>query len=162
MAQPAQQEPAQSTMARGIELFKARNYVEAAMAFQVATQRDPGNPQAHLSWGTAYMVQWLPGEEESGNANLCLRARKEFQAVVAIDPASKVAISSLASLAFNQAKAVPMEPGKVDARNRLFDEAETWYRRLIELDSKDKAAFYWLGVIGWERFNRTHECPSKP
>jgi len=141
----SQQDSARSALNRGVAAFKTARYADAVAAFQEAVRLDPSNVNPHLYLGTAYMVQWTPG----GPSEMAYRAESEFKAVLALDPADKTALASLASLSFNMAKA-----SQPDSSERLghLDAAEAWYRKLAELNPNEKTAFYSLGVIQWERF----------
>ncbi len=65
---------------------------------------------------------------------LAMHALEQFQKVLAQDQKNDVATKSIASLYFNEKK---------------WDLAEQWYKEAIDLNPKDKEAYYTLGVITW-------------
>lgn len=75
------------------------------------------------TWPTAYMQQYTTSADTADN-----------QAMAAA--AEELALASLASLCFNQKK---------------FDEATTWYKKLVSVKPDHKEAFHALGVIAWSR-----------
>ena len=50
-------------------------------------------------------------------------------------------------LAFSEARA----PADLSAKSRLFDDAERWNHRILDVDPKNKEAWYSLGVTVWSR-----------
>ena len=63
-------------------------------------------------------------------------------------PKSTVAISSLASLHYNQAQGnQPLEK-----KMEQLDEAKKWYTKLAEVEPNNKEAYYSLGVITWAKW----------
>jgi TonB family protein len=73
------------------------------------------------------------------------RAEAALQSAIAIEPQNRVALTTMASLKYQQAAAVRAHSDKLAA----LDEAERWYRRLIEINSSDREALYSVGVIAW-------------
>ena len=150
LAQPASQHPdAREALNRGVAAFKDARYSDAVTAFQEAIRLEPGNINPHLYLATAYIVQWIPGNQSPENLELASKAEAEFRRALDVDPRDKTAIASLASLAFNKAKGAQVGTPE---RARHFEDAEGWYRKLLEVDTIDKLAYYSLGVIQWERF----------
>ena len=76
------------------------------------------------------------------------KAKDEFMKVLEQDPNDTTALASLASLAYNQA--VFASAGQESWQK--FDEAAKWYKKLIEVDPKNKEAYYSLGVIAWAKW----------
>jgi tetratricopeptide (TPR) repeat protein len=64
-------------------------------------------------------------------------AEDQFLEVLNQDPKNTVALASIASLKLNQKK---------------FDEAATWYQKLIAVDPNNKEAYYSLGFIAWSKW----------
>lgn len=138
---------AQAALNRGVQAFKAGQYAAATTAFQEAIRLAPGGVNPRLYLATTYMSQWIPGSTAPGNEDLAVKAEDMFQQVLNLDSRNTVALTSLASLAFNQGKGTLSA-----ARMRHFDEAERWYKNLLDAQSTDKIALYSLGVIAWERY----------
>lgn len=137
---------------KGIGAYKAAKYSEAAKYFDEAIKLDPENPNARLYLATAYLTQWIPGAESPDNIELATKAREQFGYVLSKDPKDKVALASLASLSFNEGKSIPAGEATAAKRIEKLDEAASWNKKLIEVDSKEKVAYYSLGVITWEKW----------
>lgn len=132
---------------RGVQAYKNAKYGEAIDNFKTAISLDPSNPNARLYLATAYMTQWIPGAESPENVKLADQAKQEFQSVLDKDPKDKIALASLASLAYNQAGSLTG-----DAKLAKLNEARDWNLKLIEADPKSKEAYYSLGVIAWSKW----------
>jgi tetratricopeptide (TPR) repeat protein len=132
---------------KGVQAYKNAKYQEAIDKFKTAIALDPSNPNARLYLATAYMTQWIPGAESPENKQLADEAKKEFQAVLEKDPNDKVALASLASLAYNQSGSMSGE-----AKDKMLNEAKDWNHKLIQADPKNKEAYYSLGVIAWSKW----------
>lgn len=132
---------------RGVQAYKSAKYAEAIDNFKTAIALDPTNPNAKLYLATAYMTQWIPGAESPENVQLATEAKKQFQEVLSNDPKDKVALASLASLAYNQSGSL-----QGDAKLAKLDEAREWNNKLIQADAKNKEAYYSLGVISWSKW----------
>jgi len=132
---------------QGVGAFKSARYGDAVEHFKQAIALDPENPNARLYLATAYMSQWIPGAESPENIEFAKKAKEEFMEVLKKDPNEKTALASLGSLAYNQAQSLSPEQ-----KQEKFDEAAQWNRKLIEVDSKNKEAYYMLGVITWAKW----------
>ncbi len=132
---------------KGVQAYKNAKYQEAVENFKTAIALDPTNPNARLYLATAYMTQWIPGAESPENKQLADEAKKEFSEVLRGDPNDRVALASLASLAYNQSGVL-----QGDAKDKMLDEAADWNRKLIQADPKYKEAYYSLGVIAWSKW----------
>ena len=137
---------------KGVAAFKGAKYSDAVGFFKEAIRLDPDNPNAKLYLATAYMVQWIPGAVSPENDEFAKNARAQFTDVYNKDAKDKTAIASLASLAFNEGKAIQADDKTLDQRIARFNEAKDWYTKLLEIDDKDKTAYYSLGVIVWEKW----------
>jgi Tfp pilus assembly protein PilF len=132
---------------KGVQAFKSAKYAEAVEHFKSAADLDPTFPYARLYLASAYMSQYIPGAESPENLEMAKSAFNEFQKVLEMDPNSKLAIASIATLYFHQKK---------------WDDAEKWNQRLIAVDSNAKEAYYTLGVIAWTRsFQKRMEARAK-
>ena len=132
---------------QGIASYRSAKYSDAVAHFEQAIQLDPQNPTPQLYLATAYMTQWIPGAESPENQAFAQKAKEEFQKVLDKDANDKNALASLAMLAFNQAQSLPL-----DKKLAMFDEAAKWQRRRIEVDPKEKEAYYSLGVIDYQKW----------
>ncbi|HLH37786.1 MAG TPA: tetratricopeptide repeat protein [Bryobacteraceae bacterium] len=132
---------------QGVLAFKNAKYSEAVDHFKQAIALDESNPYARLYLATAYMSQWIPGAESPENTEMANKARDEFNKVLEKNPNEPTAIASLASLSYNEASSLPP-----DKKLEKLDEAAKWYKRLIEVDPKNKEAYYSLGVIAWAKW----------
>jgi len=122
---------------RGVQAFKAARYAEAVQAFERAVDANPGNVTAHLYLGTAHMQQYSPGIEAPDNVAHADRAAAEFHRVLELEPANKVAMSSIASLELNR---------------KRFDEARAWYKRLATIDPSNPMAYYSIAFSIWSQW----------
>ena len=137
---------------KGVAAFKGAKYSDAVTFFKEAIRLDPDNPNAKLYLATAYMVQWIPGADSPENNEFAKNARLQFTEVYQKDNKDKTAVASLASLAFNEGKAIQADDKSREQRIARFNEAKDWYTKLLEIDPKDKTAYYSLGVIVWEKW----------
>lgn len=133
---------------KGVQAFKTAKYTQAVDHFKEAVQLDPDFPTARLYLATAYMSQYIPGAESPENQQNAQAAEQEFLKVLEKDSKNTVAISSLASLHYNQAQGnQPMEK-----KMQQLEEAKKWYTRLAEVEPNNKEAYYSLGVITWAKW----------
>jgi tetratricopeptide (TPR) repeat protein len=132
---------------QGIASYRNARYGDAVEHFEQAIKLDPQNPTPQLYLATAYMVQWIPGAESPENLELAHKAKDQFLRVLDKDPNEKTALAYLATLAFNQALSLPL-----DQKLKMFDEAARWQHRRIEVDPKEKEAYYTLGVIAYQKW----------
>ena len=131
---------------QGIASYRNAKYGDAVDHFEKAIQLDPNNTNPRMYLATAYMVQWIPGAESPENLEYARKAKEEFLKVLDKDPKEKTALAYLATLAFNQALSLPLEE-----KLKMFDEAAMWQHRRLEVDPKEKEAYYTLGVIAYQK-----------
>ena len=122
---------------QGVAAFKSAQYAEAVQWFQKAVDADPSFVTAHLYLGTAFMQQYVPGNEAPDNRAFAESALREFQKVLDLDASNRVAAASIASIYVNQ---------------KQWDQAQQWYQKLTVMDPADATAFYSLGFIAWSRW----------
>ncbi len=127
---------ARDQLNKGVQAFKSAQYPAAVECFKTAVNYDPSFATARLYLATAYMQQYIPGADSPENMQMAQAAYDQFQKVLAQDPKNELAVASIASLLFNEKK---------------LDEAAQWYQRLIQLNPKNKEAYYTLGVIAWTK-----------
>src|SRR5690242_7944927 len=133
---------------QGVESFKNAKYGDAVEHFKQAIALDPENPNARLFLATAYMAQWIPGAESPENMDFANRARETFNKVLEKDPANATALEYLANMAYNEAVTLPQEK-----KLAKFDESADWNKKLLAVDPKHKEAYYYMGVIAYNKFN---------
>src|SRR5262249_1328838 len=132
---------------QGVAAFKNARYQDAAEHFKTAMELDPELTVARNYLATSYMVQWIPGAESPEDMQFAKQAKEEFDKGLEKEPQDKTALASLASLAYNQAGSLPL-----DQKLAKYDEAASWYKRLIDVDPQNKEAYYSLGVIAWGKW----------
>ena len=130
---------------QGVQAFKAARYSAAVDFFKTAVALDPDNLNGRLYLATAYMQQYIPGADTPENNELAKEAKDEFQGVLNKQPNEKLALASLASLAYNEAQGV----SELDKKFQYLNEAKDWYKKLVGVDPQNKEAWYSLGVIDW-------------
>ncbi len=127
----------QHLLSDGVSAFRETKYAEAEADFRRVLAAEPRNIQAHLYLGTALMAQYIPGAQGSENQRFADKARMEFESALYSDPNDLQATSSMAMLFFNEQK---------------FDDASTWYRKVLAIDPDNKEALYSAAVITWTQF----------
>jgi len=133
----AMAQDARDWLNRGVTAFKNAQYAEATADFQKAADLTPGDATPRLYLATTYMHQYIPGADSRENIELARRAEDEFERVLSIDAANRVAVASIASLKLNE---------------KQWDEARNWYRRLLNLDPNSADAYYSLGYSAWSEW----------
>jgi tetratricopeptide (TPR) repeat protein len=131
---------ARDNLNQGVIAFKAGNYSQAADHFKLAIDQDPSLPAARVYLATAYVQQYVPGTDTPENKKFADAAMKEFQTVLASNPDEQyklLATQSIANLYYQQ---------------KDFENAAVWEKKVLELDPKNKEAYYTLGVIAWTNF----------
>ena len=130
---------------QGVAAYKGAKYSLAVDHFKASVDLDPENMNSRLYLATAYMSQYIPGAETPENNQFAKAAKDEFNTVLKTAPNDKLALNSLASLAYQQAQGVP----DMDAKFKRLDEAKDWYKKLVAADPQNKEAYYSLAVIDW-------------
>ncbi|MGO9095685.1 MAG: tetratricopeptide repeat protein [Bryobacteraceae bacterium] len=138
---------ARNELNKGVQAFKAAKYADAVERFKEAIRLDPTFPTARVYLAVAYMNQYIPGAPSPENDRMAAAAKENFLKVLEVAPKDTVAIASMASLNFNEAQGLADLGQKV----KKLEEAQEWYKRLTEVDPKNKEAFYSLGVIAWTK-----------
>jgi tetratricopeptide (TPR) repeat protein len=131
---------ARDNLNQGVIAFKAGNFAQAADHFKSAIDEDPSLPAARVYLATAYVQQYVPGTDTPDNKKYADAAMKEFQTVLGSNPDPQyrlLATQSIANLYYQQ---------------KNFPEAATWNKKVIQLDPKNKEAYYTLGVLAWTDF----------
>jgi len=141
MAAGCQKLKARDQLNKGVQSYRSAQFPAAVEHFKTAVDLDPAFPTARLYLATAYMSQYIPGDDSPENMQMAKAAYDQFQKVLEQDPKNELAIASIASLYFNQ---------------RKTDEAKEWYKKLIALNPKNKEAHYTLGVIAWTEWYKPY------
>jgi tetratricopeptide (TPR) repeat protein len=128
---------ARDNLNKGVQAYKGAQYAAAVERFEQAVQLDPTFTTARVYLAMAYYMQFIPGAESPENQQMADHALDQFQKVLQQDPKNDVATKSIASLYFNEKK---------------WDQAEEWNKKVIELNPKDKEAYYTLGVLAWTKW----------
>ncbi|MGA8598606.1 MAG: hypothetical protein WB676_28140 [Bryobacteraceae bacterium] len=129
---------------QGVQAYKNSHYVDAVKHFRSAVELDPTNQNAQLYLATTYFSQWVPGADSPENNRAEQAAKQEFQKVLDKDPQNKIALASLAAMAYSKAGV-----GTQEEKDKALEEAKKWNLRRIEADPRDSEAYYSLGVIAW-------------
>src|ERR1035438_9965703 len=148
LAQPVAPIDSRGWINKGVQEFKNARYQDAVESFQKAVDLDPSNVTARLSLGTAWMLQYIPGPGSPDNLDIARRAEAEFSHVLQIDPGNTKALSSIASLTYQQAQGMT----DLELKIRKLDESASWYEKLIAADPQNKQAYYSLAVIDWMKW----------
>jgi tetratricopeptide (TPR) repeat protein len=144
-AQSSSDNKTEESLERGIKLFKAAKYDAAIRAFEQAARSAPKDIRVYLFIAAAYMSRYRPGDDSHANLDLARRAEAALIRPLAIDPWNRIALWSMADLKFQQAKDTKNPAAKLSA----LEESERWFRRLLEVDARDRESLYNLGVIAW-------------
>jgi tetratricopeptide (TPR) repeat protein len=139
---------ARGWMNKGVQAYKNGQYEQAIEAFQKAIDLEPGNVNAHLYLGTAWMVTFIPGVELPDNSATAERARSEFLRVLGLEPGNQTALSSLAFLSLQEAEGIHDQTAKF----RKLDDAHDWFLRVLSADPRNRDAYYSLGAIDWMKW----------
>jgi TonB family protein len=129
----------------GVEAYKNSNYREAVEDFQKSVDLNPNEVEPQLYLALAWMSQHIPGDVSPENLGLRHKAETEFNRVLQLDPSNLIAMQSLASLSFIEARGMI----DMDEKIRKLDQAASWYRRVLAVDPRDSKAYYSLAVIDW-------------
>jgi TonB family protein len=130
---------------KGIQAYKGARYSDAVDALQRAVDLNPNEVNPRLYLATAFMVQYIPGGDSPENVELARRAGAEFELVMRLDRNNVTALSSLASLSYQEAQGIQNSEQKF----RKLDESASWYGKVLVVDPGNKEAYYSIGVIGW-------------
>src|SRR3954447_26234094 len=106
---------------QGIQQYRQARYQDAEVSFEKAVDLDPHNNSIRLYLGATYMAQWTPGASSQENLTLYNNAHSEYLKVLDSDPHNKLALASLASLAFRHAEA-----GNAQEKQMALQEAWEW------------------------------------
>lgn len=131
---------ARDNLNQGVNAFKAGNYSQAADHFKTAIDLDPDFEAPRIYLATAYVNQYIPGTETAENKKFADAAMAEFQKVLATTKDEKYRILATESIA------------NLYYQMKNFPRAQEWNKKVVELDPRNKEAYYTLGVIPWTDF----------
>ncbi len=149
LAQPVAPVDAQGWINKGVRESKAAHYQDAVQSFQRAVDLDQSNTTARIYLASALMNQYVPGGESSENLEFGRQAQEQFIRVLEVKPDDTTALSSMASLTFQQAQGLH-DP---EQKSRQLDQSSGWYEKLTNADPQNKVAYYSLAVIDWEKWH---------
>jgi Tfp pilus assembly protein PilF len=139
---------ARDQLNKGVQAFKSAKYNTAVDHFKQAVEYDPAFTMPQLYLGMAYFSQYIPGAESPENVQNAKAANDALLKVLELEPNNTTAISTLASLHFQQAQG--NQP--IEHKMKKLDDSREWYAKLAEVDPNNKEAFYSLGVIAWSKW----------
>lgn len=128
------QTSAQVELELGMDACKHAKFEEAIFHFKNATALDPENEAAHQNLANAYLQNFIPGVDIPDNVATGEAAIREYQAVLRINPRS---LESVKKVAY------------ISSMMKKFDDAKSFYRKALGLDSVDVESYYSIGMIDW-------------
>jgi tetratricopeptide (TPR) repeat protein len=130
----ADQLTARTELNQGVAAYKTAHYNEAADHFRKAVAADPDLTNAHLYLATAYAQLFIPGAETPENVRVWEQAIEQYKIVFTQRPTGIIAIKGLAGLYLQMKK---------------FDDAKSYYYKVLGLDPNDAESYYSIGVVDW-------------
>src|SRR5579871_5453514 len=125
---------ARDQLNKGVASYKNAHYEQAIDHFQQAVNLDPSLSNARLYLATAYAQQYIPGVDAADNNRNGEQAVEQYKAVLQTDPKNLGSIKGIAYIYLQMKK---------------FEDAETYYRKAIEIDRNDPHSYYSVAVIEW-------------
>jgi beta-lactamase regulating signal transducer with metallopeptidase domain len=127
------QSGAHGEMKQAGDAYNSADYKSAVQHFENAVKLEPGNINAKLFLANTLIRESFAGGQQS-DGTLLTRARQQYQEVLAQDPQNKPATQGMVAVAMH---------------SKQFKEVHDWAVKLIQLDPKDKSAYYTAGVVDW-------------
>lgn len=144
LSQPAPQ-TAKSAIEQASKAWKENRFDDAERAFLLAADLDPKNPDIQLMLATLLTFQPLPFDKPKERLVKIQRAAAAYRKAIEIDPNPRT-ISGLANLLKNES-VFHQEP----VRSQFLNEAETLFRRLLQLTPNDKMTLMALGSMALQK-----------
>lgn len=140
-------------MNQGIQAYKNKEYNNAEKHFTEAIKLDPQNINGKLYRATTWMVQYAPGARPERNKGFADKARAGFLDVLKDEPKNESALENLAYLCLQEAGTMEnLTPEQQEEKNKKLDEAKGWFEKVLQIDDKNRDAWYSLGVIAWRKW----------
>ena len=127
------QSGAHSEMKQAGDAYNSDDFKSAVQHFENAVKLEPANINAKLFLANALIREFF-AEGGQPDSILMASARQQYQGVLARDPQNKLATQGLLAVAMD---------------TKQFSEAQDSAVKLIQLDPKDKTAYYTAGVLDW-------------
>jgi tetratricopeptide (TPR) repeat protein len=134
---------ARDQLNKGVDAYKSAHYEEAIEHFQKATELDPKLPMAKTYLATALAQNVVPGMTTPDNLKIADQAIDIFKQVLADQPNDVNSMKQIAGIYFSI---------------KDLDDAESWQKKVLDVDPKDPEAAYTIGVIDW---TKAHENKLK-
>jgi tetratricopeptide (TPR) repeat protein len=129
---------ARDELNKGVQAYKQSKFEQAIEHFKNATDRDPQLTVARLYLATAYVAQYVPGNDTPENNRFANGAIDQFKKVLESNEGAKstrvLSTKGLASLYFNM---------------KDFEQAKMYDKKAIELDPNDPENYYSVSVVDW-------------
>lgn len=113
--------------------YNSRDFKTAVEHFKKAVESEPANVNAKLFLANALLCERL-AEKEKADGPLLASARQQYRDVLARAPRSKQAMEGMLAVSMDASR---------------LSEAYDWALKLIQLDPKDKTAYYAAGLLEW-------------
>jgi len=141
---------ARDRLNKGVAAFRSGKFAAAAELFKESQSLDPSWDAPKLYLATSYLSQWIPGAESPENQEFLKNAREGFQKVLETSPKDETALASMATMAYNQATTGTFS--NYSDKIAKLDEAAAWHKKRIEVNPKQKEAYYSLAVIEFAKW----------
>jgi len=131
---PRDKATARTELNQGVAAYRNARYEEAEDHFRKAIAAEPSLTDAYMFLAATYMEGYVPGSEDPDNIRIGEQAIEQYKIVLFQNPKQTNAIKSLAGLYLQM---------------KRFDDAKTYYFRLLGLEPEDAESYYSVGVIDW-------------
>jgi tetratricopeptide (TPR) repeat protein len=127
---------ARDQLNKGVDAYKNGHYDEAIEHFQKATELDPKLPMAKTYLATALEQDVAPGVTTPDNLKIANQAIDMFKEVLNEKPNDVDSMKKIAGIYFSI---------------NQMDDAESWQKKVLDVDPNDPEAAYTIGVIDWKK-----------
>ena len=155
---------------KGNDLYKARKYEEAIVAYKSALDKDSGLSTVWLNLGLSYMALYVPGSTHPKDLDYVEKAIEAFKEYQKQNPEDAKVNEYLINMYLNADRkedaikyfesqlardntntAVMQKLAFLYAQSGKFDDALKWYERRAQVEPNNAEAYYIIGVICWEK-----------